>query len=181
MEPVATGQAAKDYLSKSVNPTLLKGLTELCKQKPGDPVVSLCRLFLALPVDASAPQPLNKTDVTHTHMNICTHTCTLLYLLMPLPPFAPPPPTIQPPPPQKKNLKKKHITKQMQYIHTYTHTHACTNTATHNALPFDSSAPPKKQYQTNATHTGTYTQTAPGGKYTKKYSFCHYQLLWHSD
>ena len=33
------GQAAKDYLAKSVNPTLLKGLTELCKQKPKDPVV----------------------------------------------------------------------------------------------------------------------------------------------
>ena len=41
MEPVATGQAAKDYLSKSVNPTLLKGLTDLAKKKPEDPVVSL--------------------------------------------------------------------------------------------------------------------------------------------
>jgi nucleoside-diphosphate kinase len=40
IEPVQTGQAAKDYLAKSVNPTLLKGLTELCKQKPIDPVVS---------------------------------------------------------------------------------------------------------------------------------------------
>lgn len=40
IEPVQTGQAAKDYLAKSVNPTLLKGLTELCKQKPIDPVVN---------------------------------------------------------------------------------------------------------------------------------------------
>lgn len=40
IEPVPVGQAAKDYLAKSVNPCLLKGLTELCKQKPIDPVVS---------------------------------------------------------------------------------------------------------------------------------------------
>ena len=39
IEPVPVGQAAKDYLSRKVNPTLLKGLTELCKQKPSDPVV----------------------------------------------------------------------------------------------------------------------------------------------
>jgi hypothetical protein len=38
-EPVAVGQYAKDYLSQAVNPTLLKGLTELCKQKPLYPVV----------------------------------------------------------------------------------------------------------------------------------------------
>uniref|UniRef100_H2YZN1 Nucleoside diphosphate kinase homolog 5 n=1 Tax=Ciona savignyi TaxID=51511 RepID=H2YZN1_CIOSA len=41
VEPIAVGQATKDYLSKEVNPTLLKGLTELCKQKPGDPVMWL--------------------------------------------------------------------------------------------------------------------------------------------
>jgi len=41
VEPVATGQAAKDYLSKSVNPTLLKGLTDLAKKKPEDPVLWL--------------------------------------------------------------------------------------------------------------------------------------------
>ena len=40
-EPMALGQAAKDYLAKTVNPTLLKGLTELCKKKPQDPVVSI--------------------------------------------------------------------------------------------------------------------------------------------
>ena len=36
-----TGQAARDYLAQVVNPTLLKGLTELCKQKPQQPVVSM--------------------------------------------------------------------------------------------------------------------------------------------
>jgi len=41
VEPVPVGQASKDYLSRKVNPTLLKGLTELCKQKPVDPVVKL--------------------------------------------------------------------------------------------------------------------------------------------
>ena len=45
MEPVATGQAAKDYLTRTVTPTLLKGLTELCKKKPADPIVS-CDCFL---------------------------------------------------------------------------------------------------------------------------------------
>ena len=41
VEPIATGQAAKDYLAKAVNPTLLKGLTNLCKEKPKDPVIWL--------------------------------------------------------------------------------------------------------------------------------------------
>ena len=40
IEPLSVGQSAKDYLSKEVNPTILAGLTELCKKKPGDPVVS---------------------------------------------------------------------------------------------------------------------------------------------
>lgn len=40
MEPVSTSQAAKDYLTRTVTPTLLKGLTELCKKKPADPIVS---------------------------------------------------------------------------------------------------------------------------------------------
>jgi len=41
IEPVAVGQHAKEYLSQSVNPTLLKALTELCKQKPLHPVIWL--------------------------------------------------------------------------------------------------------------------------------------------
>ncbi|XP_059168093.1 nucleoside diphosphate kinase homolog 5-like [Physella acuta] len=46
IEPVATGQAAKDYLSKAVNPTLLKGLTALAKEKPSDPVLWLADWLL---------------------------------------------------------------------------------------------------------------------------------------
>jgi len=46
MEPVADGQTARDYLAKSVNPTLLKGLTELAKQKPLDPVTWLADWLL---------------------------------------------------------------------------------------------------------------------------------------
>lgn len=46
VEPVSTGQAANDYLTRTVTPTLLKGLTELCKMKPADPIVSFqCNLF----------------------------------------------------------------------------------------------------------------------------------------
>jgi len=37
VEPIADGQTAQDYLARAVNPTLLKGLTALCKHKPEDP------------------------------------------------------------------------------------------------------------------------------------------------
>ncbi|KAI1898436.1 hypothetical protein AGOR_G00072310 [Albula goreensis] len=37
IEPIPMGESAKDYLSRFVNPTLLIGLTELCKRKPADP------------------------------------------------------------------------------------------------------------------------------------------------
>ncbi|XP_041079552.1 nucleoside diphosphate kinase homolog 5 [Polyodon spathula] len=37
IEPIPVGQSAKDYLGRFVNPTLLAGLTELCKKKPSDP------------------------------------------------------------------------------------------------------------------------------------------------
>ncbi|KAG9272276.1 nucleoside diphosphate kinase homolog 5 [Astyanax mexicanus] len=37
IEPIPLGEAAKDYLSRYINPTLLIGLTELCKRKPADP------------------------------------------------------------------------------------------------------------------------------------------------
>lgn len=46
VEPIAAGQAAKDYLAKAVNPTLLKGLTQLSKQKPQDPVIWLADWLL---------------------------------------------------------------------------------------------------------------------------------------
>jgi len=41
VEPILSGQAARDYLAQAVNPTLLKGLTELCKRKPQCPVVGI--------------------------------------------------------------------------------------------------------------------------------------------
>lgn len=41
IEPLPTSQQAKDYLANTVNPTLLKGLTELCKRKPADPIIWL--------------------------------------------------------------------------------------------------------------------------------------------
>ncbi|XP_062855999.1 nucleoside diphosphate kinase homolog 5 [Trichomycterus rosablanca] len=37
IEPIPMGEAAEDYLIRYVNPTLLTGLTELCKTKPSDP------------------------------------------------------------------------------------------------------------------------------------------------
>lgn len=38
LDPIQTNQLVKDYLAKTVNPTLLKGLTQLSKVKPSDPV-----------------------------------------------------------------------------------------------------------------------------------------------
>ncbi|CAL8083792.1 unnamed protein product [Calicophoron daubneyi] len=47
MEPIPMRVAAKDYLARNVNPTLLRGLTEVCKQKPKDPVPWLADWLLA--------------------------------------------------------------------------------------------------------------------------------------
>lgn len=46
VEPVPAGKVARDYLARAVNPTLLKGLTELCKQKPEDPTMWLADWLL---------------------------------------------------------------------------------------------------------------------------------------
>ena len=43
---IPSAQAAKDYLEAYVNPTLLKGLTSLCKKKPSDPVTWLADWLL---------------------------------------------------------------------------------------------------------------------------------------
>ncbi|XP_072204168.1 nucleoside diphosphate kinase homolog 5 isoform X1 [Excalfactoria chinensis] len=40
-EPIPAGQRARDYLNLHVNPTLLAGLTALCKEKPADPMIWL--------------------------------------------------------------------------------------------------------------------------------------------
>lgn len=48
LEPLPTGQEAKDYLARAVNPTLQKGLTALCKQKPSEPIVSIFLVILLL-------------------------------------------------------------------------------------------------------------------------------------
>jgi len=41
LEPILEADKAEDYLAIHVNPTLLRGLSELCKHKPSEPVVSL--------------------------------------------------------------------------------------------------------------------------------------------
>ncbi|XP_072329684.1 nucleoside diphosphate kinase homolog 5-like [Scyliorhinus torazame] len=46
IEPFPADQAAVDYLSKFVNPTLLIGLTEICKRKPADPIIWLADWLL---------------------------------------------------------------------------------------------------------------------------------------
>ncbi|XP_049685586.1 nucleoside diphosphate kinase homolog 5 isoform X1 [Accipiter gentilis] len=39
LEPIPAGQRARDYLNLYVKPTLLAGLTALCKEKPADPML----------------------------------------------------------------------------------------------------------------------------------------------
>ena len=63
VEPVPVGQAARDYLAHAVNPTLLKGLTELCKQKPQDPVV---RYYFA-----KYPCRVKVYSLVHGHSSAC--------------------------------------------------------------------------------------------------------------
>ncbi|CAH8494329.1 unnamed protein product [Dicrocoelium dendriticum] len=45
-EPIPSKTAVRDYLARHVNPTLLRGLTEVCKQKPKDPVLWLADWLL---------------------------------------------------------------------------------------------------------------------------------------
>lgn len=46
IEPFPSREATEEYLSRYVNPTLLQGLIELCKQKPRNPCVSIhCLIF----------------------------------------------------------------------------------------------------------------------------------------
>jgi len=47
IEPIPFGQSAKDYLESKLNPTLLKALTQLCKEKPIDPLTWLADHLLA--------------------------------------------------------------------------------------------------------------------------------------
>ncbi|XP_025903364.1 nucleoside diphosphate kinase homolog 5 [Nothoprocta perdicaria] len=46
LEPIPTRQAAVDYLNLYVNPTLLAGLTALCKEKPADPMTWLAKWLI---------------------------------------------------------------------------------------------------------------------------------------
>ncbi|XP_066505895.1 nucleoside diphosphate kinase homolog 5 isoform X1 [Hoplias malabaricus] len=46
IEPVPMGEAANDYLNRYINPTLLIGLTELCKSKPADPFIWLAEWLM---------------------------------------------------------------------------------------------------------------------------------------
>ena len=39
LEPLLSTTEATEYLQKNVNPVLLRGLTQLCKEKPVDPIV----------------------------------------------------------------------------------------------------------------------------------------------
>eukprot|EP00794_Sanderia_malayensis_P012866 gene12866-14191_t len=46
VEPLPTGQEAQDYLARTVNPTLQKGLACLSKKKPADPIIWLADWLL---------------------------------------------------------------------------------------------------------------------------------------
>ena len=52
-EPIYGGQLARDYLQMKVNPVLVQGLTQLCKEKPEDTVVRafLVHMYIHVHVD----------------------------------------------------------------------------------------------------------------------------------
>nr|CDS18597.1 nucleoside diphosphate kinase 5 [Echinococcus granulosus] len=60
MEPIPTKQYAKDYLSKNVIPTLLTGLTEVCRKKPKDPVNGCYKTI-----------PINQEPTNFVHKSRC--------------------------------------------------------------------------------------------------------------
>ena len=47
IEPISPNQEANDYLELKMNPTLLKALTQLCKEKPVDPITWVADWLLA--------------------------------------------------------------------------------------------------------------------------------------
>jgi nucleoside diphosphate kinase homolog 5 len=47
IEPIPSNESANDYLELKLNPTLLKALTQLCKEKPHDPTLWLAEYLLA--------------------------------------------------------------------------------------------------------------------------------------
>jgi len=47
LEAALTGEGAKEYLSHSVSPLLVKGLTELCRERPEEPIQWLADWLLA--------------------------------------------------------------------------------------------------------------------------------------
>ena len=47
VEPIPQGQSARDFVNSQINPTLLAGLTQLCKEKPIDPVIWLADWLLS--------------------------------------------------------------------------------------------------------------------------------------
>jgi len=61
LDPLPTGQEAKDYLARSVNPTLQKGLAALCRQKPAEPILWLASWLLKN--DPNRPKIGNSTPL----------------------------------------------------------------------------------------------------------------------
>lgn len=47
LEPLLNTTEATEYLQKNVNPVLLRGLTQLCKEKPVDPIVRVATIRAA--------------------------------------------------------------------------------------------------------------------------------------
>ncbi|NXJ13133.1 NDK5 kinase, partial [Odontophorus gujanensis] len=62
-EPIPAGQRARDYLNLHVNPTLLAGLTALCKEKPADPMTWLADWL----IEHNPNKPRLQHHVTEEH------------------------------------------------------------------------------------------------------------------
>ncbi len=64
IEPIPSGQMAKDYLENRINPTLLKALTQLCKEKPQDPFTWLADYLIMNNPYKPLVNPSNRVTVT---------------------------------------------------------------------------------------------------------------------
>lgn len=87
IEPLPSREAIEEYLSVYVNPTLLRGLTEVCKNKPDNPCVSIqCWIHGSVQVDryslAGYPLPVNVLcHITLLELNCAWKILTQIYFL----------------------------------------------------------------------------------------------------
>ena len=80
-EPILKDDDVKDYLGKAINPVLIQGLTQLCKEKPADPVVSMINILLHVSIHTYVRTYIHSYIRTYVHMYICMYVSIGTYVL----------------------------------------------------------------------------------------------------